>query len=101
MEGYISLIILGVIVYGAIFAALCVNLANKKGYDETGGYGAAGFFFGVLALIYVSGLPDIQLKNMIKNLEKNIFQKNTNIDASQPSKTEKSNAILSDELPPL
>ena len=68
MENYWWLIIIGIIINGIIFAAFCNDLAIKKGYEKTGGYLMAGFFFGIIALIYVNGLPDIKLREMMQIL---------------------------------
>lgn len=101
MEDYYIIIIFGVIVNGLIFAALCGTLADKKGYGVTGGYGIAGFFFGALALIYVVGLPDMTLREMIINL--NNREKNTQSVNNGQSHTAGSMSVIkkSDELPPL
>lgn len=49
-------IVIGIayILNGIVFATLCRSLASKKGYEK---YGSLGFFFGLLAFLYVVGLP--------------------------------------------
>lgn len=52
----------GFLVQAVIFGFLCQSLCEKKGHD--GGF-LIGFFFGVLGLLYVVGLPD---RSGIKNI---------------------------------
>ncbi len=98
MGEYIGWIVFGAIINGIVFAGLCSSLAGNKGYDSTGGYGLAGFFFGALALLYVAGLPDMTLRSMISNLSKNI---KTNTNEKSTSTSNPSNAKKTYELPPI
>ena len=45
-----------ILLNGIIFGAFCSNLADKKGYSS-GSWFAGGFFFGIIALIAIAGLP--------------------------------------------
>ncbi|MHB1484468.1 MAG: hypothetical protein ACYCYI_07355 [Saccharofermentanales bacterium] len=54
------------IIYCIINGALCSNLAGKKGYKKTDVYWVLGFIFGIIGLIYVNGLPDLVMRDMIQ-----------------------------------
>ncbi len=127
MGEYYGWIIFVAIISGAICAALCSSLAANKGYENSGSYGLAGFFFGALALIYVSGLPDVKLRKMVEtafadgivnpNLKRDAFCDSCgtpivagslfcgecgSVVVTKSSKTVKTPSIIrSDELPPL
>jgi hypothetical protein len=45
-----------IIVNCIVFSVLCSQLAFRKGY-KGGGYALFGFFFSIVALMYVAGLP--------------------------------------------
>jgi len=45
-----------ILLNGIIFGSFCSNLADKKGYSP-GTWFAGGFFFGIIALIAIAGLP--------------------------------------------
>jgi hypothetical protein len=63
MEFFIP-VFFGFLVQAVIFGFLCQSLCEKKGHD--GGF-LIGFFFGILGLLYVVGLPD---KSGSKNINK-------------------------------
>lgn len=45
-----------ILLNGIIFGAFCSYLADKKGYSSRSWF-AGGFFFGIIALIAITGLP--------------------------------------------
>ena len=52
------------LVSGFICASLCERVADSKGLIS-GGWGAAGFLLGPLALIAVAGMPDKRLRRIL------------------------------------
>ena len=60
------------IVVGAIMSGLCHSLAAQKNHENASTYAVLGFFFGVLVLVYVAGLPDLKIYNKIDAIEKKI-----------------------------
>ncbi|MEO9573654.1 MAG: hypothetical protein ABJ360_17780 [Roseobacter sp.] len=49
-------IILLVIIHGVIFGGMCHYLAAQKNLDQ-GGWGLAGFFLGIIALVLLLATP--------------------------------------------
>ena len=50
-----------------IFGIFCKKLAGRKGYT---GYFWTGFFFGMIGLIYVVGLPDLNIRKDMRAVMK-------------------------------
>ena len=48
-----------------VFGCLSCDLRSKKGYD--GGF-LMGFLFGIFALIYNAGIPDLIIRDQLKNI---------------------------------
>ncbi len=55
MPPFIFLLIIILIINGSIWSYVVEKLANIKGWY---GFRIYGFFFGIIALIYVAGLPE-------------------------------------------
>lgn len=73
LEALLPVIILLVLLLGvAVFnGILCSRLARYKGYR---GYFFTGFFLGVIGLIYVVGLPDLNLRKDFRAVMKRMVE---------------------------
>lgn len=91
----VFLIIISIIIW-LIFGYLSYDLRAKKGYD--GGF-VLGFLFGIFALIYNAGLPDLILRDKISYIfwqTKDLIKKKFISELKKPCTTEDST-----EQPPL
>jgi len=52
-----------------VFGIFCKKLAGRKGYK---GYFWTGFFFGLIGLIYVIGLPDMNIRKDMRAVMKRL-----------------------------
>ena len=57
---------------------LCKRLAAKKGYS---GYFFTGFFWGLMGLLYVVGLPDLNAKKDVRAVMKRMVNINDRVNA--------------------
>ncbi len=71
------------ILYWTVQAIYCGLLAEKKGYEDKIKYYLLGFLFGMFTLLYVIGLPDL---NMLKKQEA-IIEKLDRINLSHKNET--------------
>ncbi len=53
----LTILLMPAIIVGAICCAICYTLGKRKGYTPAG-FGAMGFFLGVIGLIIALVLPD-------------------------------------------
>ena len=59
-----------------LFGVLCRKLAGRKGYD---GYFWTGFFLGMVGLLYVIGLPDMNIRKDIRAIGRRIVALNDRV----------------------
>ena len=71
MENYIWPSVIVYLVGGIIFSALCRSIARQKGYEKSGRFALAGFFFGLPTLLYEAGLPDLLVRQALAALAAN------------------------------
>ena len=74
LTAVLPLIIL--LIAGVINGIFCKKLAAHKGYK---GYFWTGFFFGWLGLIYVHGLPDLNLRKDLRAVMKRLVSNDDRI----------------------
>lgn len=63
---YPTLTVLLVIALAVSCGALTEIVAGKKGFPLSGGWFAAGFFLGPIALIAAAGLPDLATRKLLR-----------------------------------
>jgi len=73
-----ALVVLVLLITPIIMGILCKKLAKHKGYT---GYFWTGFFLGVIGLIYVVGLPDLNLKKDMRAVMKRLVSANDRLTA--------------------
>lgn len=75
ISGIAAILILALVLLIAaiIMGILCRKLARHKGYT---GYFWMGFFLGVIALIYVVGLPDLNARKDMRAMMKRLVSVN-------------------------
>lgn len=104
MGGYIFFMILIYVIIAFVFYSVCKSLAEQKGHANASNLGILGFFFGVIVLIYVAGLPDLHVRLSNANLEQKINKiQDAILKASISSNGGSANAspVNFNDLPPL
>ena len=91
---YTSIIVIGGILMGIVYAILCYKLATLKGHSAPSMFSWLGFFFGALALLYVVGMPDYIMR---KRLDSALEQTGQN----SLKESFAADRVIDDSLPPL
>lgn len=70
---YSVVIIIGAIICAIVWAVVCLNVANNKGYSYQGTkWFWLGFFFGIIALIILLSKPNLYQQNIMGGMAQNI-----------------------------
>lgn len=76
---FMLLLVLFILLFNRIVnGMLCKRLAAKKGYS---GYFFTGFFWGLMGLLYVVGLPDLNAKKDVRAVMKRMVNVNDRVTA--------------------
>ena len=82
----IMVLILVLLITAIIMGVLCRKLARHKGYT---GYFWMGFFLGMIGLIYVVGLPDLNARKDMRAMMKRLVSVNDRLTALEDQQFQK------------
>lgn len=69
----VAIAVLALLISPIVMGIFCKKLARHKGYT---GYFWTGFFFGVIGLLYVVGLPDLNIRKDMRAVMKRLVSAN-------------------------